>query len=135
MRKKNVVVVDDDESIRKTFNLILHEKYQVYLAKDPKEALMRYKDLDINLIITDLRLPNISGLKMVEEFRKFGYKGEVILVSAFPDLVELTDLERLSIGHFFIKPLDLEALNQSIHYVLDEKKNKDRGLKTNLKIS
>jgi len=51
MSDKKIIVVDDDESIRKTFFLILQKDYRVYLAKDSKEALQRFKRAKIDLII------------------------------------------------------------------------------------
>lgn len=118
MTEKMVVIVDDDESIRKTFYLLLHKKYNVNLAKDASEAIRKYLNSRIDLIITDLRLPDGDGLEMITEFRKSGYKGQVILISAYPDMVKLEDLEHLQIGYFFVKPLDLDALNRSIEYLL-----------------
>ncbi|MGD2245784.1 MAG: response regulator [Candidatus Aminicenantes bacterium] len=114
MAEKKIVVVDDDDIIRKTFFMILHKKYSVYLAKDAEEALCRFQREDIDLIITDLKLPRLSGLEMIAAFRKNGYKGDVILISAYPDLLQKDDLRRFSIEYFFIKPLDLKALEQSI---------------------
>ena len=116
--KKKVVVVDDDESIRKTFFLILNENYLVYLAKNAEEALRRFEGKDINLIIADLKLPQLNGLDMIAKFRKSGYRGEVILISAFPDLLDPKILSTLEISHSFVKPLDLGALNQSITRLL-----------------
>lgn len=116
--KKKVVIVDDDESIRKTFFLILNPDYLVYLAKDAEEALQRFAGTDIDLIIADLKLPHSNGLEMISEFRKKGYKGEVILISAFPDLLDPETLSGLDIGKTFVKPLDLDALNQSIEILL-----------------
>jgi len=121
MFKKKIVVVDDDEAIRKTFFLILQKKYLVYLAKDAREALSRFKRAKIDLIITDLKLPYLNGLEMITKFRELGYKGQAILISAYPDLVEEDELSRLSISHFFIKPLDLDALNSSIDSLLNSK--------------
>ena len=71
MSEKKIIIVDDDESIRKTFFLILNKNYRVYLAKDSGEALQRFK---------------------------------------------------LSISHFFVKPLDLDSLNRSIDHLLNSKK-------------
>jgi DNA-binding NtrC family response regulator len=122
MTEKKIVVVDDDESIRKTFFLILHRNYQVYLAKDSKEALQRFKKAKVDLIIADLKLPYMNGLEMIAKFRESGYRGEVILISAFPDLVKVDELANLSISQFFVKPLDLEALTRSIDDLLDSKK-------------
>jgi two-component system response regulator YesN len=122
MTEKKIVVVDDDESIRKTFFLILHRNYQVYLAKDSKEALQRFKNANVDLIIADLKLPYMNGLEMISKFRESGYGGEIILISAFPDLVKVDELANLSISQFFVKPLDLEALTRSIDDLLDSKK-------------
>ena len=121
MSLKKIVVVDDDETIRKTFFLILQKKYLVYLAKDSREALERFKNTDIDLIIADLKLPYLNGLNLISKFREAGYKGEVIMISAYPDLIKKKDLKHLSISHFFVKPLDLEALNHSIDCLLNSK--------------
>ncbi len=119
MTEKIIVVVDDDDSIRKTFFLILSKSYRVYLARDSREALQRFQKSKIDLIIADLKLPDLNGLEMIGKFREAGYKGNAILISAFPDLVDLDQLTRLSVSHFFVKPLDLDALNRSIDYLLN----------------
>lgn len=122
MSEKKIIIVDDDESIRKTFFLILQKDYRVYLAKDSKEALQRFKRAEIDLIIADLKLPYLDGVEMIAKFRELGYRGNVILISAYPDLVKMDELSRLSISHFFVKPLDLDSLNRSIDHLLNSKK-------------
>jgi DNA-binding NtrC family response regulator len=119
MLGRKIVIVDDDESIRKTFFLLLSRKYRVYLAADGDEALARFRNAGVDLIIADYRLPRGSGLDLIEEFRRSGYGGDVIMVSAFPDLIRLEDLQRLSISQFFVKPLDLNVFNRSIDSLLE----------------
>ncbi len=126
MSDKKIIVVDDDESIRKTFFLILHENYRVYLAKDSREALQRFKKAKIDLIIADLKLPGRNGLEMINEFRDSGFRGDAILISAYPDLIDVDELSRLSISHFFVKPLDLDAFNRSINHLLSPEKKTER---------
>ncbi|HQH46595.1 MAG TPA: response regulator [Candidatus Aminicenantes bacterium] len=118
MAAKKIVIVDDEESIRKTFFLILNKSYRVYLAKDGAEAQSRFKSTSIDLMIADYRLPDMNGIELVESLRRNGYGGEVILISAYADLIEPEVLARLRISHFFAKPLDLNALNRSIDYLL-----------------
>jgi len=118
MAVKKIVVVDDEESIRKTFFLILNKNYRVYLAKDGEEALARFKNAPVDLVIADYRLPDMNGVALVEALRRAGYHGEVIMISAFAELIEPDILSRLRISHFFAKPLDLNALNRSIDYLL-----------------
>ncbi|MCD6193106.1 MAG: hypothetical protein DRJ11_05875 [Candidatus Aminicenantes bacterium] len=118
MATKKIIVVDDDETIRKTFFLLLHKNFKVYLAKNAREALQRFRRSAIDLIITDVKLPDMTGLEMVAEFRKAHNEAPVVLISAYPDLIKLEELEKLKIGYFFVKPLDLEALTRSINYIL-----------------
>ena len=122
MSEKKIIIVDDDESIRKTFFLILNKNYRVYLAKDSREALQRFKRAEIDLIIADFKLPYLDGVEMIAKFRELGYRGNVILISAYPALVKIDELSRLSISHFFVKPLDLDSLNRSIDHLLNSKK-------------
>lgn len=128
MTEKKIMVVDDDETIRKTFNLILKKHYRVYLAKDSEEALKYYRDVKIDLIIADYMLPRLNGLEMIGRFRDLGYRGEAILISAHPDMVNVNDLSRFAIGHFFVKPLDFSDLTRSIEYLLQPKQFTEKVL-------
>jgi len=119
MPVKKIVIVDDDENIRKTFFLILNKQYRVYLAKDGPEVLDRIKKADIDLIIADYKLPGMNGVDLAVEMRKSGYKGDIIMISAHPDMIEPDLLTRLAISHFFAKPLDLTAMSRAIDYLLN----------------
>jgi DNA-binding NtrC family response regulator len=121
MTEKTIIVVDDDESIRKTFFLMFKKQYRVFLAKDSEEALRIYKNCKFDLIIADLKLPRLNGLEMIARFRKLGFLGEAILISAHPDCVSVEELSRHGVGYFFSKPLDFQALTRSIEYLLQPK--------------
>ena len=122
MTDKKIVVVDDDDNIRKTFNLLLSKKYKVYPAKDSDEALTKFTKAKVDLVIADYKLPSLNGLELIKRFRESGFEGEAMLISAHPDLVDIKDLSRFSISHFFVKPLDLNALNLSIDRLLQPRK-------------
>lgn len=121
MLNKKILVIEDEDSIRKTFSLILSKKYKVFTAKDGKEAVQRSRTVTPDLIIVDLKLPDTTGLELMAKIRESGYDGEAILISAFPDLVDIGELSRRGIGHFFVKPLDLDILSRSIDFLLTPK--------------
>ncbi len=122
MLAKKIVIVDDDETIRKTFVLLLGKKYRVSSLKDSEEALAKLRNAVPDLVIADFKLPRMSGLELIKKLRESGFEGEAMLISAHPDMVKIEDLSRFSISHFFVKPLDLNALNVSIDRVLQPKK-------------
>ena len=128
MTSRKIVIVDDEETIRKTFSLILSPKYRVALAKDAAEALARFKGAGIDLMIVDYRLPDMNGVDLVAALRKNGYRGDVILISAHSDMIEPDILSRLSISHFFAKPLDLNALSRSIDYLLSLREQAEKRI-------
>ncbi len=122
MLAKKIVIVDDDEMIRKTFVLLLGKKYRVSSLKDSEEALAKLRNARPDLVIADYKLPHLNGLELIKRLREAGFEGEAMLISAHPDMVKIEDLSRFSISHFFVKPLDLNALNVSIDRVLQPKK-------------
>ena len=125
---KKIVVVDDDETIRKTFFLILNKSYRVYLAEDGPEVLSRFRNVPVDLLIVDYKLPTMTGLELVAEMRRLGYQGQVIFISAHPEAIEPNVLSRLSISHFFAKPLDLAALSRSIDFLLNPRDQAERRI-------
>lgn len=126
MQGKKIVVIEDDETIRKTFSLLLGKKYKVYLAKDGKEALQKYGSSRIDLIITDLKLPDITGLDLMGKFREAGFRGQAILISAYPDMLNMDQLTRNGISYYFTKPLDLDLFSKSIDQVLEPKEGAEK---------
>ena len=122
MQAKKIVIVDDDETIRKTFVLLLGKKYRVSSLRDSEEALAKLRNALPDLLIADFKLPRLNGLELIKKLREAGFEGEAMLISAHPDMVKIEDLSRFAISHFFVKPLDLNALNVSIDRVLQPKK-------------
>jgi len=121
MITKKIVLVDDDETVRKTFVLLLGKKYRVVSLKDPRQALSQLKGGRADLVIADYRLPYINGMELIKRLREHGYEGDAMLITAHPDEVRIEDMGRYAISHFFVKPLDLNDLNMSIDRVLQPK--------------
>lgn len=114
MDTKKIALVDDDDSIRQTFALILGKKYRFSSHKDPRQALDKIKGSRPDLVIADFKLPYYSGVELIKKLRESGYEGEAMLITGHPDEVRLDDMGRFAISCFFVKPLDLEVLNASI---------------------
>ncbi|MBN1273135.1 MAG: response regulator [Candidatus Aminicenantes bacterium] len=118
MMMKNVAVVDDDAIIRKTLRLILNKQYNIFTAKDFLEAMQLYQENAIDLAIVDFRLGQGTGFDVIEAYRKAGFKGKALLITAFTEFVDSNEAKKLDIAQVFSKPLDLEVLTQTIEDLL-----------------
>lgn len=125
MSSKRILVVDDDEGIRKTLFLLLGKKYRVYPVNDAREAMAMWRSARADLVITDYRLPVVDGLELIKKLRAAGFKGEAVLITGHPDLVTPAELWQYSIGCFFVKPLDLDVITASIDRLLQPRKSQE----------
>ncbi|MDR3593271.1 response regulator [Clostridium sp.] len=82
-KQKNILVVEDNSSVRKFIRLILENaNYNVYEASNGEEGIEVYKKLgNIDLIITDIYMPKKTGLELVIELRKENNDKNIIIFS------------------------------------------------------
>ncbi len=68
--KKNILIIDDSESIREVVSFTLENAgYQVFIGVDGLDALKFLDGREIHLIITDLHMPNMNGIELIEKVR------------------------------------------------------------------
>ncbi|MFW5886174.1 MAG: response regulator [Bacteroidota bacterium] len=69
--EKKILIVDDSESIREVVNFTLeNEGYQVLIGKDGRDAMQHLDGQNIDLVITDLHMPEMDGIELIKEIRK-----------------------------------------------------------------
>ena len=83
MKPSHILVVDDDSSLRRVMKMQLEEAgYQVSLANDGEEAWKMLREVEPQLIITDLRMPT-TGLELLRRISEEGLQTTVIVMTAF----------------------------------------------------
>jgi two-component system, OmpR family, response regulator ChvI len=117
-----ILHVDDDPDILLTFKMGLEDdksrvlgegvKVQVDTFADPKEALTSFKAGVYNLLLLDIRMPNINGFELYEELKKIDDKPRVCFITAYELYYEALkkDFPELDIGCFIKKPISIEDL-------------------------
>lgn len=124
-KKEMVLIVDDNDGDRKLMSLALtQDGYRVMEARDGKEALQIFKDYlgKIDLILTDILMPEMDGVELIQCIRKLVPRLPVIFISSYKrKWEEMMDDNR---GTAFIeKSYDLSSLLSKVHEVLDKNKN------------
>jgi two-component system NtrC family response regulator len=110
MKSRHILVVDDDSSLRRVMKMQLEEAgYEVSLASDGDEAWKMLKELELQLIITDLQMPT-TGLELLRRIAKEGMQTTVIVVTAFGTIETAVEAMRIGAYDYVTKPIDFDAL-------------------------
>ena len=105
-------VVDDDAAIRELLRFVLEEEgYEVIEAANGAEGLQRYQAASTDLVITDLQMPGMDGLELMQALRRMVSTPTLMALSG--DLDALTQAQGLT-PHTFAKPLPLEQVLQAV---------------------
>ena len=123
----NILVIDDSETIRsiivKILKLTKLEIGQIYEAGNGKEGLDCLKDNWIDLILSDLNMPVMSGIEMVSEMARDGLLKDipVIVISTDGSVKRIEELKEKGIREYIRKPFTPESLSEVIDRVLGVK--------------
>lgn len=119
----NILVVDDEEGARELFFTILSDEgYDITLANNGEEALARFKTDAYDLVITDIKMPVMDGLQLLQEIRKAGSKTDVIMVTAYGEVESYLKAMSLGAAEYINKPIRIKELKRIVHKVLTERK-------------
>lgn len=124
--KKNVLVVDDEECLLSTVSLALKiAGYEVETAKNGKVALDKIneaqkKDNPFDLILTDILMPDMDGIRLMEKLNHKNMGIPVFVISGHGDKNTLMELLRRGCEDFIYKPFQPESLVQRINNYFDK---------------
>jgi DNA-binding NtrC family response regulator len=114
-----ILVVDDDEEFRSALKDILDEEgYTVLTACDGEDAFCMAKKHDVRLIISDLRMPILNGIALLELIRDQNPLIKVIIVTAYEEVASYIKVMSLGAFEYMKKPLDLDKLKELVAGVM-----------------
>jgi len=121
MIPKRVLVVDDEQNSREGLSKILtKEGYSVRTAENGKKALLEAENNSFDLIITDLRMPEMDGIEVLEKLRKKNKDIGVVIVTAYGEVNSYLKAMNLGAFEYLNKPIHLEELRRVINKALLE---------------
>ncbi len=124
---EKILIIDDDKSIRQTLSNYLKKKnYEIFSAENSFKGFDAVKAYHPDLIISDIRMPGMSGLELLEKIKEFDPHVNVIILTAYDDMQSTIKAMQLGAYDFIEKPLELERLKTSIKRALENKHLSDR---------
>lgn len=113
--QQRVLVVDDEPNMRRVLEIMLARRgYRTLAAADGAEALKRLAQEPVDLVISDLRMPNLDGIGLLRSLREADNAVPVIMMTAHGSIESAVDAMRLGACDYLLRPFDVEALDLAI---------------------
>lgn len=118
-----ILVVDDEKAIRDSLNMVLSDEgYAVSSAADGEEALDLINKDDFDIVITDIKMPNVDGMELLSKGTKNSPSTFFIIMTAYASVNTAIEALRYGAYDYIIKPVEFDDLLLRVKRLLDYKK-------------
>ncbi len=120
-RMKRILVVDDEENARIALSMILRrDGYDVASVGNGFEALNYLRGREVELIITDINMPEMNGLVFLRELNRSHPASNVIMITAYGEVESYVEAMSLGAFEYINKPVKMEELNKIISRIFNK---------------
>ncbi len=116
-----VLIVDDERHTREGLQQMLEDQYDVYLAENADQAFTLMASETFDLVLTDLRMPGKSGLKVIDKALALKNRPPVIMMTAYGNVPSAVEAMKRGAYDFLTKPVNLEKLEILMKRALESK--------------
>ena len=117
----NILIIDDEQAIRKTLTEILRfEGYKIDEAADGEEGLKKFSDTPYDLVLCDVKMPKMDGIEFLEKSRAINSDVPIIVISGHGNIETAVEAVKKGAFDFISKPPDLNRLLITLRNALDK---------------
>jgi len=111
LKELKILLVEDEKKLSSLLkNAIGDSFYSFNIAHDGIEGLKIFKNISPDVVITDIMMPNMTGLEMAKEIKSLDKSVPIIILSAFSETDKFLDAIDIGVIKYFIKPFDPDEL-------------------------
>lgn len=122
LKRLSILFVEDEDILRNQISETLKIFFEkVYIAKDGIEALELFREEKPDIILSDIKMPKMDGLKLSEKIREKNHNIPIILLTSFSDQTTLLKALNIGIDGYILKPLELNNFLETFEKVLKRK--------------
>jgi DNA-binding NtrC family response regulator len=119
MTAPRIMIVDDEERLRKLLAMLLSDmKCKLTLAEDGRDALEKYRQARPDLVITDLKMPRMGGLELLNELQQSDPDLPVIVITAFGSVESAVEAMKAGAVDYITKPFEEEVIKLAVRKAL-----------------
>jgi two-component system response regulator YesN len=124
----NIMIVDDEEPIREglktAIKLEILNLHVISSACDGLDALAKIKLYKPHIVITDIMMPNLTGLELIREVNKLEIECDFIILSGFNEFKYAQEAIKMGAKEYLLKPIDVEELNSIVYKIATKRRKK-----------
>ncbi|WNS42463.1 response regulator [Paenibacillus sp. MMS20-IR301] len=133
LNNRTILVVDDEprtrQGIKQTLDIWAAGKYAVETCDNGVEARERLQQERVHLLITDVRMPEVSGLDLIRSLNEAAWKPVIIVISGYAEFDYVQQAMRLGAVNYLLKPLDKSELLSVVEDALKREEERQRHVK------
>ncbi len=133
--KRTILIAEDETKMGRILEVNLQERYSVLLAQDGEEALRIFKENEVDLLLTDMRMPGCDGLSLLHEVKRIRPEVPVILITAYGTVESAVNAMKEGAADYLLKPIKMEEVELVIQRALlhQDLLNENRQLKEEIR--
>jgi DNA-binding NtrC family response regulator len=124
---RRILVVDDEIGTRESLKMILKNDYELFLAKNAEEAFLQIEEHPPDLILLDIILPDLDGLRVLEKIKQGKPDAIVIMITATKTVKTAVEAMKLGAYDYITKPFDIDELRLIVNRALSTKALKEEN--------
>jgi len=115
-----LLIIDDDEALRETLKLYFkNDGYEIFVADGGKSGLNKLEEVNPDVVLCDIKMPDMSGLEVLDKIKEFDESIQVIMITAFNDVNSTISAMQKMAFDYITKPLDIPSLKIKLKKALE----------------
>jgi two-component system response regulator YesN len=127
-----VLIVDDEAPIKRSLSKIIEMEFPqvqiVSMADDGKEALRCLEQHQPDIVISDVRMPEMDGIQLTQEIRSRGLTTEIVIISGYNDYTLLRQAMQHGVSDYLLKPVDPDEVTATLTRVINRLGQREKDL-------
>ena len=118
LKNHTILYAEDDKALQQITTEYLQRYFkEVYLANDGKEAITQYKSYHPHVLLLDIDMPSIDGLRVATQIRQNDPTIPIVMMTAYTDTTMLLEATELNLTTYLVKPVSSDSFKEALHKV------------------
>jgi len=120
--RPHVLLVEDELNVAKGLEMVMREEgYEVDLAETGHDALDKFKVSEFDLLVADLRLPDMDGMEVIQKVRERRPRTNVVIITGYPSVSSAVQAVKMGVSDYLRKPFTEDEFKTAVKGALEKK--------------